>query len=965
MVEGRVRHDASQLGDVVVLGLDVKAVEHEGKLKWCDGGVSLTVGGTLAASELEDWAAGRTLRAPVSLREPAFNLGPGVPDRRPALADRGTRYVGSVKSAALVEVVSPGNAVEEAAAAARRAIRRVVADAVGRWSAESAAIVVAILIGDRAGLSDEVERRLQEAGTYHVIAISGGNIAILAGLLLGVLRLACGRSSWRFVVASAVLAAYALLAGGSPSVVRATIMAITCLVAQAVDHRTPVWNAIGVASALVIAASPMSVRDPGFPLTFGATLGILVGMERWQSMLPHARWARVPATLLLASMSAEVALMPVAARAFSRATFAGLLLNFAAIPLMSVAQVAGLATLALAPFTDRLAPAAGYVAHVGASGLVASARFVDVAPWTAFRVPPPHMIVIAGYYAGWLLWLVAPGAARKGMALTVDGGSGGERSGRLVRRLRRASLGVAVLSAAWVLVSPAGRIRGAIPDGRLSVTFLDVGQADATIVRLPDARTLLFDTGGSRTGSFDVGGRVIMPALWALDVYRLDAMVVTHADPDHIGGAAALARDFRVLEVWEGVPVPPDENLAQLRREAGANGIRWRTIRRGDRLRFGEVTLDVLHPPAPDWERQKVRNDDSIVVDLRYRGVSFLMTGDIGAAVEREIAAGLVPARVRVLKVPHHGSASSSSPGFLAAASPSVAVFTTGRSRPPAAFDRVLRRYQDAGIAIYRTDRDGAVTIAADGNTLEITTFTGHAKLEGEQTGTQSSLLSPSFACSHSASSASSAMSCSLPPRDTILRSISVKRRRNFALAWRSAASGSTPSFRDRLAIAKSRSPISSSTARRFPLPAATASTSVRSSSTSSWIFARTSVARSQSKPTAAARVLISCAARSAGRLAGTPPRIVFSPASPARSRALAASQRPRTSSADPAFELVPKTCGWRRISLSVIDRRESEIVKSPASAASCARSTPSNTRSPISSPSDSTSSRSIASRTS
>ena len=185
------------------------------------------------------------MRFPIQLRRPSRYLDPGVPDHERALARRGTILVGTVKSAALVEVVARGSWIDERFDAIRAFGRLAISQAVGRWSARSAAIVAAIVIGDRAGLDAEVQHRLQEAGTYHVIAISGGNIAILAGLMLGMFRLAglLGRSA---MVASIVaLVGYGYLVGGGASVDRATLMAVVSLAGRAAgqdiarDHQAP------------------------------------------------------------------------------------------------------------------------------------------------------------------------------------------------------------------------------------------------------------------------------------------------------------------------------------------------------------------------------------------------------------------------------------------------------------------------------------------------------------------------------------------------------------------------------------------------------------------------------------------------------------------------------------------------------------------------------------------------------
>ena len=340
----------------------------------------LTVAGELARGRIDDWRAGRTIRAPAQLRRPSRYLNPGVPDEERALARRGTTLVGSVKSGALVEVVSTGSPIAEAAWDVRSFARRAIARSVGRWSPRSAAIVTAIVIGDRAGLDDEVERRLQEAGTYHVIAISGGNIAILAGLTLAAFRFAGFLGVAAMLTAIASLIAYAHVVEGGASVSRATLMAVVYFAGRAIDLRGPPANTLAVAAALLVAAQPLAIVDPSFLLTFGATAAILVVIQT-HAARRRPRVFAAAAAILASSIAAEAALMPVGARLFSRVTFAGLALNFAAIPLMAVAQIAGMSAVALFTVAEPLAAAAGWLAHAAADGLVRSADLVEWVPW--------------------------------------------------------------------------------------------------------------------------------------------------------------------------------------------------------------------------------------------------------------------------------------------------------------------------------------------------------------------------------------------------------------------------------------------------------------------------------------------------------------------------------------------------------------------------------------------------------
>jgi competence protein ComEC len=721
VLEGVLREDASLVPFGASITIDVTCVlspsrpstrGFSGSIGTCPtrGGVRLSVGGASAASRAGDWRAGRTVRVSASLRRPAPFGNPGLPDEVRALARRGIVLVGSVKSAALVEAVSRGSATEEAAAAARAWTRGQLARYVGSWSTQSGAIAAAILIGDRSGLSDEDERRLQEAGTYHVIAISGGNIAILTVMLLVVMRAIRMPPRVASAVAIAVLLFYGELAGGGASVSRAITAACVYLAGRMLDHRGPALNALAVTAVFGVAASPLAPFDAGFVLSFGATLGILLGTSRLIGPdLLHQRGtgvrrflrraAAAAAALFAATVCAEVALAPVAAVLFSRITLAGLVLNFAAIPLMTIVQAASMATLAASVPAGPVARICGYVTHGAALGLVRSAGLVDLAPWLSCDVVPPAWWLVATYYAS----------------------CGALLLGR--RHVRLALSGVAV-SASFMLAGPA--VRSGSAAGTLRVVFLDVGQGDATLAILPDGRALLVDAGGLAGSTFDLGERVLAPSVRAFGIRRLDTFVVTHGDPDHIGGAPAALRRFAPRTVWEGVPVPPHAGLRALAAAASGSSASWRTVQAGDREVVAGVEIRVLHPPPPDWERQRVRNDDSVVLELRLGGVSIVLPGDIGSAGEQLVTPRLEPGPITILKAPHHGSATSSTVPFITAAHPAAVIFSIGRGNRfghPAPV--VTARYRASGASIFRTDEDGAVIVDTDGKRAEITTWSG------------------------------------------------------------------------------------------------------------------------------------------------------------------------------------------------------------------------------------------------
>jgi competence protein ComEC len=286
--------------------------------------------------------------------------------------------------------------------------------------------------------------------------------------------------------------------------------------------------------------------------------------------------------------------------------------------------------------------------------------------------------------------------------------------------------GVGLCAAAAVILTAPGLGRAWPDRGWLRLTMLDVGQGESLLVQFPSGQSLLIDAGGV-PGDFDVGGRIVVPALWALGVRRLDWLAFTHGDLDHAGGAAAVAETLRPREIWEGIPVPRDPLRQALFQSAAARGVAWRRLQRGDVLELGGVELAVLHPPPPDWERQRVRNDDSLLLRVRYGDVDLLLTGDVSRTVENGLLASVADAgRLRVLKVAHHGSRTSTSLDWLRAAPPHVALISAGRRNPfghPAR--EVLGRVSDLGAAIFRTDLDGAVQVETNGTDVKVVTVAG------------------------------------------------------------------------------------------------------------------------------------------------------------------------------------------------------------------------------------------------
>jgi competence protein ComEC len=694
--------DAAPRDGFVSLRAELLAVRLHGRWEAVAGGVAISVNGVAAPEHVTAWRAGRVIEAPVTFRRPTRYLNAGVPDFERNQALDGITLLGTVKSGLLIEVAREGSYVAERSADVREHVRRAVRRWIEPHDAISAAIASAVLIGDRTGLPEETRERLQAAGTYHVIAISGGNIAILATAAILALMIVGVRGRHAAVVVIAVLSAYALVVTAGPSVWRATLMAVLYFLARAIDHRSGVWQTASMTAAVMVVLRPLDVRDAGFILTFGATLALIEGARIGARVTPRVAALSWITASVFASLAIELALLPVSALLFSRVTGAGLVLNLIAVPMMGVVQISALVT-AVADAVPAIAGTAGWIAHMAARVLVDSAGLVTLAPWSVARVPPPAILVVAVYYAS--------------LASAVFGS----------RPRPRAAAAVVWIVAALVVT---GVLAPRLPSSRaadqpLRLTMLDVGQGESILIETPSDRRLLIDTGGAPFGgSFGIGARVIAPALWTRGITSLDAVVVTHGDPDHLGGAVDVLADFTPRRIWLGVRVPNHRPTQDLEDTAARLRIPLDVRRTGEMETDGEVRIRVLHPPPPDWERRRVRNDDSVVLEILYRDVALLLTGDISSAIEREILPHLTQARIRVLKVAHHGSRTSSSQELISTWRPQVALISAGRGNTfghPAT--EVLRRLEAIGATVLRTDLQGQIDVETDGREIKFRTF--------------------------------------------------------------------------------------------------------------------------------------------------------------------------------------------------------------------------------------------------
>ena len=649
--------------------------------------------------------------------------------------------------------------VEDVRRAADQALARVLPE-------PEAGLASGILVGRRDRVARDVATDFATTGLSHVVAISGWNIAVVAGVI-GSLLLAAGVGRrGRALAIIVVICAYTLLAGGGASVVRAALMCGVALLARESGRPGSAATALGLAVLGLLLLDPAMSGDVGFQLSVAATAGLLAWGSRVSEWLRGSRPGRARGWLAEAlgvSLAAQAATLPLVLLHFGRLSLISPLANLLVAPLVSSSMLAGVVAL-VGGFVALAGAPALLLAPVSLAGwavlgtMVAIAHELAALPFASLTLPPPFDLAAGLASAAALMAFIARDR-RKGLAdrtaptdrpiptaehtpvprdvpaspanpRSRSGASLPARSRDVLRSRRRVVVSLALCAALLVPVLVVQVTASVNAPPRLVVTVLDVGQGDSILLEGPRGGRMLIDGGPDPDRLMTVLDARLPP--WDR---RIDLVVLSHPHEDHASGLALLLARYRVGAVAENGMRGPGPGDAAFRIELAHSGLRDTVLAASDHLSLDGASLDVLWPrrgevPTVAPDAGKGINDTSIVFDLRFGARRMVLTGDIEEEIDPQIlASGFMrpgDPPVDVLKVAHHGSKTATTDAWLEALRPRVALISAGLGNPyghPAS--STIARLRDHGARVLRTDLDGSLQVSTDGTDLRMATSGG------------------------------------------------------------------------------------------------------------------------------------------------------------------------------------------------------------------------------------------------
>jgi len=561
-------------------------------------------------------------------------------------------------------------------------------------------LLIGMLLGEKGFIPPDLKEIFAEAGIMHILAVSGLHVGIIAMALLALLSMLRLPKKLKLLTLILILIMYASITGYRPSVLRATIMFVLLIGGKLINRGRNLNISLFFAAFLILLLNPLTLYDAGFLLSFVVTFFIInlspILQELYSKIII---WVRNP---LAVSTAAWIGIFPLSAYFFSKVSIISIISNIFIIPLTGIAVILGFITFFIGLVSISLAGVIANINYLILNIITLIAKSFSSFPFAFVYVAQPSVLIIILYYL--TVFFIIEIFYKKAISQNIR---------------KKAVFGILLIILLLIIVQIL------YPADNLKVTFINVGQGDCILIEAPNKINILIDGGGTPQSNFDVGNKIVIPYLRRKGINEIDLLVLTHPHLDHLEGLLPIIRELKVDTVLDSGLISDLPEYREFISLIQKKGIPYHQAKAGDNFIFNNnLEIFLLNPLySSDVYNDSDFNNASIVVKLFYKNADFLFTGDIEETNEKKLLIWDNILQSDILKVAHHGSATSTNLEFLDKVDPSIAVITVGKNIFGHPSQKVIERLKDRDIKIYRTDENGTIIIRTNGQKYWIRTL--------------------------------------------------------------------------------------------------------------------------------------------------------------------------------------------------------------------------------------------------
>lgn len=554
----------------------------------------------------------------------------------------------------------------------------------GTLTDEEGNLLLAILLGDKDKLSEDIQESFKTSNLSHMLAVSGAHVSyIILGLTYVLQNSIIGKKNGK-IVCIFFLLVFMAITNFTPSVTRACIMAVLTLFSGIIYRKSDVYTNISVAALITLIFNPYSLLDLGFQLSYGGTIGIIIFIKRIQEKKSNSKVINYIKQMALVSIYANIIIIPIMMYHFNTVSFTFIISNIMTSPILGIIVITGflfiIASITVKPLTRLIAIFIKPILSI----LIKISQICSKLPFSNILVVTPYMFNVISYYAIILYCIKSKKNNKCKIIICL--------------------LIVLILINFIIYIFPQ----------KLRIFFIDVGQGDSTLIITPDKKTVLIDGGGS--DSFDVGEKVLLPYLLDRRILKIDYVLISHFDTDHCGGILTIMEKVKVKNIIISEQAEHSENYERSKKLMIHKKIRLIEVKKGDKIKIGRYSEFKILFPTSRLLSENPLNNNSIVAQFNYNNFKMLFTGDIEKLAEQQILkAEKAEIRADILKVAHHGSKTSSIPEFIKAVKPKIALIGVGKNNTFGhPNQQTIKNLENIKCRIYRTDLQGEIIIKID-----------------------------------------------------------------------------------------------------------------------------------------------------------------------------------------------------------------------------------------------------------